>query len=158
MCGGCFVCGCVYPADVVKLDVGAVVRLLTGVGKRPGYIRPMPIFTLAGVSYDYARPAFEGDHEDIHSWEYGQWPKVEAALSLASGGTVQVYAEAMRWTSDSVLVRWREDGGHYHDAWVPTPNVCRLTASEWDIIEYHQCPPELRPIRWGNRFPGFLPR
>lgn len=39
----------------------------------------------------------------------------------------------------------------------PGCKVRRLTPSEWDIIEYHQCPPELRFIRWGERFPGFLP-
>ena len=142
---------------MVKLDVGAVAWLLTGQGRRRGYIRPMPTFTLAGVSYDYLRPGFEGDHEDIHSWEYGHWPRVEAAVPLTDAGTVKVYAEAMRWTHETVLVRWRDDGGHYHDAWLPTPNVRRLTATEWDIIEYHQCPPELRSVRWGNRLPGFLP-
>lgn len=57
-----------------------------------------------------------------------------------------------------MLVCWREDGGRYHDAWVPNPNVRRLSDSEWDMIEYQQCPPELRPIRWGNRPPGFLPQ
>lgn len=31
----------------------------------PRLYRPMPTFTLAGVSYDYVRPAFEGDHQDV---------------------------------------------------------------------------------------------
>lgn len=42
---------------------------------------------------------------------------------------------------------------HPHDAWLPAANVRKLTASEWDIIEYHRCPPTLRSIRWGNRLP-----
>lgn len=56
-----------------------------------------------------------------------------------------------------ILTRCRDDEGHYHSAWVPKENVRRMTASEWDIIEYHQCPPELRCIRCGKRLPGFLP-
>lgn len=42
-------------------------------------------------------------------------------------------------------------------AWIPAGNIRRLTDSEWDVIEYNQCPPERRPIRWGESLPGFLP-
>lgn len=142
---------------MVKLDVGAVSRLLTGATKRRGYIRRMPAFTLAGVKYEYLTPELEGDRDEVHSWEYGKWPRVEAEIPLQSGGTVKVFGEAMRWGHGLILTRWRDDEGHYHSAWLPKDNVRRLTASEWDIIDYHQCPPELRPIRWGKRLPGFLP-
>lgn len=142
---------------VVKMDLGAVARLLTGVGRRRGYIRAMPTFTLAGVSYDYLAPMVEGDPEEVHSWEYGQWPRVEAAVPLKDGGTVAVYGEAMRWGHEQVIVRWLDDEEHAHAAWIPAANVRRLTASEWDIIAYHQCPPELRSIQWAKRLPGFLP-
>lgn len=37
---------------VVKLDVGAVVRLLAGSSVKRGYIGAMPTFTLAGIEYD----------------------------------------------------------------------------------------------------------
>lgn len=139
------------------MDMGAVVKLLTGAGNRRGYIRAMPTFTLAGVSYDYVDAKLEGDLEEIHSWEYGKWPRVEASVPLNGGGTVSVYGEAMRWGHGLILSRWRDDEGHMHSAWIPKDNARRLTASEWDIIEYHQTPPERRPIRWGKRLPGFLP-
>lgn len=142
---------------MVKLDPGAVSRLLIGQGTRRGYIRPMPTFTLAGVKYEYLTPELEGDRDEVHSWEYGNWPCVEAEIPLQSGGTVKVFGEAMRWGHGLILTRWRDDGGHMHSAWLPKDNVRRLTPSEWDIIAYHQCPPELRSIQWGNRLPGFLP-
>lgn len=142
---------------MVKLNVGAVARLLTGQGGRRGYIRPEPTFTLAGVKYEYLTPELEGDREDVHSWEYGQCRGLRPRCPLEAGGAVSVYGEAMRWGHGLILTRWRDDEGHMHSAWLPKGNVRRLTASEWDIIEYHQCPPELRSIRWGNRLPGFLP-
>lgn len=142
---------------MVKLDVGAVARLLTGAARGRGYIRPMPSFTLAGVKHEYLTPDLNGDPGVVHSWEYGQWPRVESAIPLKSGGTVSVYGESMRWTAREVLVRWRDDEGHHHSAWIPTSNVRRLTPSEWDIIEYHQTPENLRSVRWSHRLPGFLP-
>lgn len=137
----------------MKIDVEAVGRLLTG----SRYIRGMPTFTLAGVKYDYLAPEFEGDPEEVHSWEYGKWPHVEADVPLTGGGTVTIHGEASRWYHDQVIVSWRDDDRHTFWTWLPAANVRRLTASEWDIIEYHRCPPELRAIRWGDRLPGFLP-
>jgi hypothetical protein len=32
-----------------------------------------------------------------------------------------------------------------------------MTGTDWDIIAYHECPPELRSIQWGKRLRGFLP-
>jgi hypothetical protein len=118
----------------------------------------MPTFTLDGRSYDYLQPRPDAVPESAHSWEYGQWPRVEATIPLVAGvGTVSVYARAMRWAGDYILVGWVADAGSHHSAWLPKDNVRRLTASEWDIIEFHRCPENLRPIRWGNRLPGFLP-
>lgn len=118
----------------------------------------MPTFTLDGVAYEYLQPKTDIRHEEAHSWEYGHWPRVEAAVPLtAAGGTVSVYAEAMRWAGDHILVRWTGDGGAYHAAWLPKEDVRRLTASEWDIIEFHHTPENLRMVRWGDRLPGFLP-
>lgn len=142
---------------MVKLDVGAVVRMLASSSPTRRYIRPMPTFTLAGAEYDYLTPKLEGDPEDVHSWEYGKWPRVEAAVPLKSAGGVKVYAQAMRWGHDHILASWLDDEGRTHSAWIPAANVRRLTPSEWDIIEYHACPPALRSVRWGNRLPGFLP-
>lgn len=141
---------------VVKLDVGAVAKLLASTGKRRGYIRAMPTCTLAGVVYDYLTPKLEGDPEDVHSWEYGKGPRVEAAVPLTTGESVKVYAQAKRWGHEHILTSWLDDEEHTHSAWIPAASVRRLTASEWDIIEYHQTPPERRHIRWGNRLPGFL--
>jgi hypothetical protein len=115
----------------------------------------MPSFTLGGVSYEYATPAPPAAGK-LQSWEYGHWPRVEAAVPLTDGGTVAVYAEASRWGSDVIHVRWQDDDDHFHQAWVPKGNVRRLTASEWDIIEYRQAPENLRHLRWGKRLPGFL--
>lgn len=95
--------------------------------------------------------------EQLHSWEYPHWPRVEADVPLASSDTVTVLAEASRWGGGFIHVRWQEDGGDYHQAWVPKGNVRRLTASDWDIIEHHQTPEHLRRIRWLDRLPGFLP-
>lgn len=142
---------------VAKFDAGAVVKLLTGMGTQRGYIRPMPTFTLDGFQYDYLDPKLEGDPEDVHSWEDGKWPRVEAAVPLATGGTVNVHAVASRWGRGLVRVGWEDDNGHRHSAGISTANVRRMTASEWDIIEYHQTPENLRMIRWGKRLPGFLP-
>jgi hypothetical protein len=139
--------------SVVKIDVDAVARMLP----RRGYIYGMPTFTLAGATYDYLAPTLEGNPAEVHSWEYGSWPKVEAAVPLTGSGTVQVYGEAARWGHDHVIVSWRDDAGQTHWAWIPAANVRRLTESEWDIIEYHRCPDNLRHIQWGNRLPGFLP-
>lgn len=63
-----------------------------------------------------------------------------AEIPLQSGGTVNVYGEAMRWGHGLILTCWRDDEGHLHSAWIPKDNVRRLTASEWDVIEYQQCP------------------
>ena len=35
---------------MVKMDVGAVVKMRTGPGRKRRYIGPMPSFTLAGAS------------------------------------------------------------------------------------------------------------
>lgn len=78
-------------------------------------------------------------------------------MPLATGGSVTVYAEASRWAGDTIHVRWADDDEHFHAAWVPKANVRRLTASEWDIIQFHACPESLRHIQWGKRLPGFLP-
>lgn len=115
----------------------------------------MPSFTLDGVTHEYL-PGSPGRPEAVHSWDYGHWPRVEASVPLTGGGTVRVYAQAMRWNREDILTRWQDDEDHFHDAWVPAANVRRLTASEWDIIEYHRCPENLRHIQWGKRLPGFL--
>jgi hypothetical protein len=117
----------------------------------------MPTFTLDGVTYDYLQPSLDAKPQDAHSWEYGHWPVVEAQVPLVSGETVSVYGEAMRWAGEQILVRWRDDDGHYHDAWMPARAVRRLTASEWDIIAFHATPENLRSVQWGKRLPGFLP-
>lgn len=117
----------------------------------------MPTFIFDGASCEHLQPKPAAGPEAIHSWEYGHWPRVESAVPLAGGGSVSVYSEAMRWAHEHILVRWRDDAGHYHDAWLPSGAVRKLTPSEWDIIEYHACPPELRSVQWGNRLPGFLP-
>lgn len=57
----------------------------------------MPKFTFNGVSYEYARSSLAAAPGAVHSWEYGQWPRVEAAVPLAEGGDVSVYGQAMRW-------------------------------------------------------------
>lgn len=117
----------------------------------------MLTFTLAGVRYDFAAPGIVGAPEEIRSWEYGHWPKVEAAVPLTDGGSVLVYGEASRWGQGHIAVSWVDDDFHTCWAWIPAANVRRLTPSEADIIEYRQCPPDRRSIRWGNRLPGFLP-
>lgn len=61
------------------------------------------------------------------------------------------------YSYEQIIVRWLDDGENAHAAWITKDNVRRLTASEWDIMEYCQCPPELRNIRLGKRPPGFLP-
>ncbi|MDR6557805.1 hypothetical protein J2809_002165 [Arthrobacter pascens] len=114
----------------------------------------MPTCTLAGVEYDYLTPTVEGELEEIHSWEYGKWPRVEAAGPLTSGGSINDYGQAMRWGHGHILATWLDDTEHTHAAWIPAASVRRLTASEWDIIEYHQTPPKRRPIRWTKRLPG----
>ena len=124
---------------------------------RSRYHDRMPTLTLSGVSYEYLTPKSSGLLEETQSWEYGHWPRVEAQVPLAGGGTVTVYAEAMRWTARQILARWQDGAGHYHAAWLPKGNVRRLTASEWDIVAFHACPPELRSVQWANRLPGFLP-
>lgn len=117
----------------------------------------MPTFILDGAAYDYLQAAPDADPEATHSWEYGEWPRVEVDVPLAAGGTVSVYGEASRWAGSYILVVWVADGGAHHSTWVPKANVRRLAASEWDIIEYQRTPEHLRMIRWGARLPGFLP-
>lgn len=118
----------------------------------------MPSFILDGAAYEYLAPKPPPRLHLNRSWEYGHWPRVEAAVPLTDGGTVAVYAEATRWGADQIHVRWQDDEEHYHQAWVPAANVRRMTASEWDIIEYWACPENLRHVQWGKRLPGFLPQ
>ncbi|WP_400158532.1 hypothetical protein [Arthrobacter sp. BPSS-3] len=117
----------------------------------------MPSFTLDGETFEYLQPDSGNGPEDAQSWTYGAYPKVRAAVPLAAGGSVPVYASAERWNPSSVLVRWADDGRHSHWAWIPAGNVERVTDSEWDIEEYRRCPEKFRAIRWGDRLPGFLP-
>lgn len=144
---------------VVKLNVDAVARLLARGRNRRGrrYDGSMPSFTLDGQTFEYLQPDPGHTPEDAHSWTYGAYPKIRAALPLADGGTVTVYAAAERWNPSHVLVRWADDGRHSHWAWIPAANVERVTDSEWDIEEYRRCPEKFRGIRWGDRLPGFLP-
>lgn len=138
----------------MKINGNEVGRIRSQQGR---YIDGMPTFTLAGVTYDCLALTVEGDPEDFRSWEYGKYPKVEASVPLTDGGTVKVYGEASRWVQGHVIVLRRDDVRQVYWAWVPADNVRRVTDSEWDIVEYHRCPPERRPIRWGDRLPGFLP-
>jgi hypothetical protein len=98
---------------MMKVDVGALDRLLTrlGIGRR--YIGAMPTFTLAGVQYDHVQAVPDEDHGEYQSWEYGHWPRVEVSLALAGGGTVAVHAEASRWTGQHIHVRWLDDSGAF---------------------------------------------
>lgn len=67
------------------------------------------------------------------------------------------FATSIVLAKRSASVSWRDDAWQTHWAWIPAANVRRLTESEWDIIEYHRCPENLRGIKWGSRLPGFLP-
>lgn len=110
----------------------------------------MPTFTLDGVAYDCLRPKPDAGPEATHSWKYGHWPRVEVAVPLAAGGTVSVYGQASRWAGSYILMVWVADAGAHHSTWIPKDNVRRLTRSEWDIIEFHRTPENLRMIRWGD--------
>lgn len=138
---------------MVKVDPEAVARLLN----RGRYVDGMGSFTLESISYEFLEPAFEGAPEDVHSWEYGKWPKVRAAIPLVDGGTVQVYGEASRWNQHQIIVSWQDDDRHPHWAWIPAANVERVTDSDWDVEEYRKWPPDMRGIRWGNRFQDSCP-
>ncbi|MDQ0756059.1 hypothetical protein [Arthrobacter sp. B3I4] len=117
----------------------------------------MPLaFTLNSVTYGCLTPD-PGEPGTTHTWEYGKQPKVVATLALVGGGTLDVYARAERWTQSHILVRWEDDDYRPRHAWLPSDSVRRVTASEWDIWEYHRCPANLRHVRWGDRLPGFLP-
>lgn len=142
-----------YCFGVVKIDVDAVGRLLTG-GR---CIYGMASFTLDGESFDYLKPDPGRQPEEAKSWTYGNYPKIRATVPLADGGTVIVYAVAERWNPSLILASWADDGRHSHWAWVPAGNVERVGDSECDIEEYRRCPENLRHIRWGARLPGFLP-
>ena len=144
---------------MVKIDPEAVARLLARARGRRGrrYDGNMPSFTLDGEFFEYLQPDSGHGPEEAKSWTYGAYPKVRAAVPLEGGGKVSVYASAERWNPSSVLVRWYDDGRHSHWAWIPEGSVERVTDSEWDIEEYRRCPEKFRPIRWGDRLPGFLP-
>lgn len=116
----------------------------------------MPSFRLSGITYGFLSPD-PGDLENTQSWEYDEWPKVVATLALAGGGTLDVYARGERWTPSHILVSWEGDDYVPRNAWIPAGSVRCVTDSDWDIWEYHRCPPELRALRWGDRLPGFLP-
>ncbi len=117
----------------------------------------MPRFMHGGTTYEYLVLSPPAQLDCIQSWDYGSWPHVAAEVPLSDGGAVTVYGEASRWTADQIHVRWPDDEGHFCSAWLPTPNVHRLTDSGWDIIEFHETPEYLRMIRWSGRLPGFLP-
>lgn len=101
------------------------------------------------------RQTIKGAPEEVRSWEYGHWPKVAAAVPLTDGGSVLVYGEASRWGHGHIAVSWVDGELNTCWAWISAANVRRLTPSEADIIEYHQCPPDGRSIRWAERLPVF---
>lgn len=116
----------------------------------------MPSFILDGTTYDYDRGE-PGEIGTAKSWEYSKYPKIMATLTLAGGGTLDVHAQAQRWTHTHVLASWEDDDRRPHWAWLPADHVRRVTDSEWDIREFHRCPENLRSVRWADRLPGFLP-
>lgn len=115
----------------------------------------MAIFELDDLTHEYVQTS-PGRPELARSWEYGHYPKVLASVPLTGGKSLDVYAYAERWTPDHILVRWEDDDRRPQSAWIPSGNVRRVTDSEWDIWEYHRCPPNIRGVRWGARLPGFL--
>jgi len=115
----------------------------------------MPSFSLDGTTYEYVQEP-PGRPEATKSWEYGLYPKVLATLTTTPA-LVTIYAQASRWNGDSVLVEWEDDDRRKHWTWVDRTAAKAVTDSEWDIWEYHRCPPNLRGVRWGDRLPGFLP-
>ncbi|KUM34521.1 hypothetical protein [Arthrobacter sp. EpRS71] len=118
---------------------------------------PPTSFLLEGVTYEFLSPERVGPHEDIHSWEWGHYPKVHAHIPLNNGGTVPVYANATHWNKTQISVQWYDDDKVSLTAWLPKSDVRPATDSEWDIDEYNRCPEMLRVIQWGKRLPGFLP-
>src|SRR6476660_7601096 len=100
----------------------------------------MPTFTLAGVEYDDLTPKLEGDPEEVHSWEYGKWPRVEAAVPLKAGGSVNVYGERMRWGHGHVLTRWLDDEGHT----LGLDPQRQRTPSDRVRVGHHRIPPHTR--------------
>jgi hypothetical protein len=78
---------------VVKIDADAVGPMLTGRGR---YIGGMASFTLDGKTYEYLKPDSDHPPEACHSWTYGKYPTVLAALPLTDGGTVDVPCTPMR--------------------------------------------------------------
>jgi hypothetical protein len=108
----------------------------------------MPTFALNGATYEYLQPGPDGGPAAAHSWEYGRWPRVEVAVPLVDGGAVTVHAEASRWAGNTIHVRWADDDGHFHGAWVPKGNVRQLTASEWGHHRVPRVPrvPAARPV------------
>lgn len=119
-------------------------------------IEPVRRFQWDGRTYEHAplRPTLR---REPSSWPYGSWPTVAAQIPLVAGGVVEVLALAERWGEGYVLVRWVDDNDQTLSGWVPGSAVRKLTPSEWDIEQYRRCPPHLRGIQWGSRFPGFLP-
>lgn len=78
-------------------------------------------------------------------------------MSLAAGGTVQVYGESTRWSPTHISVPWVDHVGHTNWAWIPKENVRRATDSEWDIGQYRRCAEVNRVIRRGTDCRGFSP-
>lgn len=132
--------------------VDAVRRLLAGHKRttRPGYDNGTASFTLDRQTFEYLKRDPWHSPQDAKSWEYGKYPKVLAALPLADGGRVTVFAVAERWNTSHILVSWADDGRHVHWAWIPAGNVERVSDSDWDIWEYHRYPENLRGVRWSG--------
>lgn len=120
-------------------------------------IQPLTSFTLDGVLYEFTHPERVGPVEAVRSWGLGNYPKVFAQVPLKDSGTVGVYAHATHWNQTQISVQWSDDDKNTLTAWLPKKNVRPVTNSEWDIDQYNRTPEWLRGIRWGNRFPGFLP-
>lgn len=95
---------------------------------RPRYSARMPSFILDGTSYEYLMTPRPRPLHLIKSWDYGQWPRVEATVPLADGSTVSVYGEASCWGAEQVHVRWADDEERFHAAWLPAASVRRMTA------------------------------
>jgi hypothetical protein len=64
---------------------------------------------------------------------------VVAAVPLADGGTVDVYAEANRWSPTHISVQWMDHDGHTNWGWIPKADVRLATDSEWDMSKSRRC-------------------
>lgn len=94
---------------------------------------------------------------EVHSWEYGNYPRLAATITVDGDRRLEVLGEGSRWAGDWICFAWVDDKNQTMWSWIPLADVRKVTESEWDIHQFNRLPDVLQAHRWERCPPGFIP-